>query len=47
MENRPHRANDVVALHALDIMNSMVESSEKTQYLKLGTTMERPAAMPG
>jgi predicted dehydrogenase len=46
VEKRPHRANDTVALHTLDIMNSVMESSEKSQYIQLATTMERPAAMP-
>ena len=42
---RKHRANGEVALHAVDIMESIHTASESGRYVELTTTCERPAAM--
>jgi predicted dehydrogenase len=44
-ERRPHRASGEVALHVLDIMNGIVESSEREQFVQLQTSMIRPEEM--
>lgn len=42
---RAHRANDAVAMHALDIMQAVHEAAASGRYVELATTCERPAAM--
>lgn len=42
---RPHRANDQIAMHALDIMQAIHESSDSGRHVTLTTTCERPAPM--
>ncbi len=44
-KNRPHRANDTVAMHALDIMQAIHESSDRGTHIVLGSTCERPEPM--
>lgn len=46
LTDRPVRASGELALHVLDIMESILESSQNGQYLELTTTCERPAALP-
>ncbi len=41
----PHRANDAIALHALDIMQAIHESSDEGRHILLTTTCQRPEAM--
>lgn len=43
---QPHRANGELALHVLDIMQSIHESAESGRHVELTTTCERPSAMP-
>lgn len=43
---RDHRANERLALHCVDIMQSLHESSESERRVELSTTCERPAPMP-
>ncbi len=43
---RLHRANDAIALHCTDIMESIHESAEQGHRLDLSTTCERPEPMP-
>jgi predicted dehydrogenase len=45
-EGRPHRASGQLALHVLDLMESSQEAYETAQYVKLRTTVARPAPMP-
>jgi predicted dehydrogenase len=45
-EGRPHRASGELALHVLDLMESVQEASEAGQYVQVRTTCARPAAMP-
>lgn len=45
-ENRPHRVSGEIALHVLDVMNSIVESSAAGKFVELQTTMSRPEPMP-
>ena len=45
-EGRPHRASGELALHVLDLMESVQEASEAGQYVQVLTTCARPAAMP-
>ncbi|HKG49586.1 MAG TPA: Gfo/Idh/MocA family oxidoreductase [Actinomycetales bacterium] len=46
-EGRPHRAGDEVALHVLDIMESMQSAADAAASVTLTTTCERPAAVEG
>ena len=46
VEGRPHRASGELALHVLDVMESVQEASESGQYVQVRTTCPRPAAMP-
>ena len=45
-ENRPHRASGELAMHVLDIMCAMTESSQTGKFIPLTTTTPRPAAFP-
>jgi len=42
---RDHRANERIAMHALDIMQAIHESSDQGRHVVLTSTCERPAAM--
>jgi len=42
---RVHRANEQIALHALEIMEAIHDSASKGVIVELTTTCERPAAM--
>jgi len=44
--NRPHRVNGDLANHVLDIMLSFDKSSKAGQKIELGTTCQRPKALP-
>jgi predicted dehydrogenase len=46
LEGRPHRASGELALHVLDLMESVQEASDTGQYVQVRTTCARPAAMP-
>jgi predicted dehydrogenase len=46
-EDRPHRAGDELALHVLDIMESVQEAADTHSSVELTTTCERPAAVAG
>ncbi len=43
---RPQRASGDMAFHVLDIMQSILESSESGRHVLLESTCERPAALP-
>lgn len=43
---RPHRASGRLALHVLDIMESILESSEKGERVEIANTTNRPAPLP-
>jgi predicted dehydrogenase len=45
VHGRRHRANDEIAMHALDIMQAVHESAASGARVALATTCERPAAM--
>ncbi|MFZ4598611.1 MAG: Gfo/Idh/MocA family protein [Terrimicrobiaceae bacterium] len=45
-ENREHRANAKVAYHVLDVMHSILDSSETERHVELASTMTRPAPLP-
>ena len=45
-ENRPHRCNGDLALHALEIMQAFDVSSETGRHVILTTDCERPEALP-
>jgi predicted dehydrogenase len=45
-EGRPHRASGELALHVLDLMESVEEAFVTGQYVKPRTTARRPAPMP-
>jgi predicted dehydrogenase len=45
-EGRPHRASGQLALHVLDLMESAQEAYETAQYVKLRTSVTRPAPLP-
>ena len=44
-ENRPHRCNDALALHAVDVMTSILEAGESRSAIELSTTCDRPEAL--
>jgi predicted dehydrogenase len=44
--DRPHRASGELALHVLDVMESVLRSNEQHAVLELSTTVERPEAVP-
>ena len=44
-QDRPHRCNDKLALHVVDIMTSALRSGELGQAVELQTTCERPEAL--
>lgn len=46
LSGRPHRANGEMGMHVLDIMQSIVESSEAGQHVTLNTGVDRPAPLP-
>jgi len=45
-EGRPHRLSAELALHTLEVMLAMVESSRTGRQVELTTTCERPEPMP-
>lgn len=45
MNDRPARLSPYIALHVVEIMNSLVESAKTRQIITLKTTCERTAAM--
>jgi predicted dehydrogenase len=46
-EGRPHRADDELGLHVLDIMESVQEAADTHTSVELTTTCDRPAAVVG
>ena len=45
-EGRPHRASGTLALHVLDVMESLRTAMSSRSVVPLRTTCERPAALP-
>ena len=45
LEGRPHRCSLEMALHAIDVMTSILKSAETGKFVELTTTCERPAAL--
>jgi predicted dehydrogenase len=43
--NRPHRANESIAMHALDIMQAVHDAAASGQYVTLASTCDRPEPM--
>jgi predicted dehydrogenase len=43
---RKHRANDEIAMHALDIMQAIHEAAKSGKQVKIASKCARPAAMP-
>ena len=46
-EGRPHRCSLELALHAVDVMTSILKSGETGEFITLTTSCERPAALSG
>ena len=44
-EGRPHRCSLELALHAVDVMTSILKSGDTGKFVTLRTTCERPAAL--
>jgi len=44
-EGRPHRCSLELALHAVDVMTSILKSGETGKFVTLSTSCERPAAL--
>lgn len=42
-EGRPHRANGILALHVLDVMQAFEDASQTNQHCEIRTHCERPA----
>jgi hypothetical protein len=45
VEGRPHRCSLELALHAVDVMTSILTAGETGAWVTLTTTCERPAAL--
>lgn len=45
-QDRGHRANSQMAYHVLDIMHSILDSSETERHVELTSSMTRPPAFP-
>ena len=45
-DGRPHRANDEMAYHVLEIGYALLESAENGQYYHLSSTCSRPEPLP-
>ena len=43
---RPHRANEQMTYHVLDIMHSIHDSSREGRHIDLASTCTRPAPLP-
>jgi predicted dehydrogenase len=46
VSGRPHRVNDTLAYHVLDVMHGIVDASESGTHYVLHSTTERPAPLP-
>ncbi|GAB4359408.1 MAG: Gfo/Idh/MocA family oxidoreductase [Oricola sp.] len=46
VETRPHRCSLELAIHAVDVMTSILKSGETGRFVEISTTCERPAALP-
>ncbi|MDE0588616.1 Gfo/Idh/MocA family oxidoreductase [Halocynthiibacter sp. C4] len=44
-EGRPHRCSDALALHAVEVMTSILAAGEKRGFVEMTTTCERPAPL--
>ncbi|MGZ9809010.1 Gfo/Idh/MocA family protein [Pseudoroseicyclus sp. H15] len=44
-EGRPHRCSLELAVHAVDVMTSILKSGETGEFVEMTTTCERPAAL--
>jgi len=44
-ENRPHRCNIDLAIHAVDVMTSILRAGEEKRFVDVKTTCERPASL--
>ena len=45
LEGRPHRCSHELALHAVDVMTSILKAGETGKAVKMSTVCERPAAL--
>ena len=45
VEDRPHRCNIDLAVHAVDVMTAILRAGEERRYVEMATTCERPAAL--
>ena len=43
---RPHRANERVAYHVLDLMHSIVDAAETGRHVEMASSMSRPDPLP-
>ncbi|SMO81804.1 hypothetical protein [Paracoccus laeviglucosivorans] len=41
-DGRPHRGNDTLALHVVEILTSIVDSGQQAKFIDLTTTCTRP-----
>jgi len=44
-EDRPHRCNIDLAIHAVDVMTSILRAGEERRFVEIATTCERPASL--
>lgn len=44
--NRPHRANEKLAYHVLDLMHAFHDASDHDRHIAMQSTCERPAPLP-
>ena len=45
-QNRPHRARAQMAVHAVEVLNAIVQSSQTKRHQTVETRFERPAPLP-
>ena len=41
---RPHRASAAMALHGIEVMESILKSAQEQRFFNMTTTFERPEA---
>ena len=44
-EGRPHRCNDELALHVVEVMTAILQSGEEGRFVPMTTTCARPEAL--
>jgi predicted dehydrogenase len=46
VSNRPHRASGELSFHTLDVMQSLLDSSDSKKFVEIGSTCAKPKPLP-